>query len=310
MDIPLIRPKALKPGDTIAIVAPAGTVTQRDDFHRGVAALERMGFRVRYEERIFHTLRYLAGTDEERAEELMHSFEDPEVQAIVSLRGGYGCARLLALLDPERLVGRCKIFMGFSDLTTLHLFFRRSFGWVTFHGPMATSPALGNIGQAPEEHLLSLWTNPEYLASYMFPDLETWAPGTAEGELIGGCLSLIAASLGTPYELDTKEKILFLEDLGEPPYRIDRMLTQLRLARKLDGIAGLLLGSFQDCEPAEESYTLEETLKDLLQDLQVPVIAKFPSGHGTDNWVLPLGTRVRLDASSRRIQCLQSAVDR
>ena len=272
--------------------------------------MERMGFRVHYEERIFQTLRYLAGADAERARELMHSFEDPEVQAIVSLRGGYGCSRLLALLDPERLAGHNKIFMGFSDLTTMHLFFRRRFGWVTFHGPMATSPALGDIGEEPREHLLSLWTDPEYLALYSFPDLETWVPGTAEGELIGGCLSLIVASLGTSYELDTKEKILFIEDLGEPPYRIDRMLTQLRLANKLDGIAGLLLGSFQDCEPTGESYTLEETLRDLLKDLQVPVIAKFPSGHGTDNWVLPLGTRVRLDASGRLIQCLQSAVDR
>ena len=308
MDIPIVRPECLRTGDTIAIVAPAGPVEQRHDFERGVAALERMGFHVRFNERIFQSTGYLAGNDEARAAELMGAFEDPSVKAIVALRGGYGCSRLIDLFDEGRLRRHCKIFMGFSDLTTLHLHFRRCFGWLTFHGPMTTSPALGNIGPEEERHLLSLWTDPCYLADFSFPDLVAWAPGCAEGELTGGCLSLIAASLGTPYEIDTEGKILFLEDLGEPPYRIDRMLTQLRLARKLERTVGVLLGRFKDCEAEKPGTTSDDVLKEILIKLEVPVIANFPSGHGDENWTLPLGARIRLDADSGRVRFLDPAV--
>ena len=308
MYMPIIRPKALRPGDQVAIVAPAGPVDLRDDFERGVAALERMGFGVRYRDRIFHSLRYLAGSDEERAEELMCSFEDPEIRAVVSLRGGYGCSRLIPLLDQGRLRNHCKVFMGFSDVTTLHMFFRRRFGWVTFHGPMATSTALGSVGGAQIEHLRALWTEPEYVPTLSFPQLQSWVPGYAEGELTGGCLSLIVASLGTSYEPPTDGKILFLEDLGEPPYRVDRMLTQLKLAHKLDRVAGLLLGNFLDCEPTSGGYTLEEILRELVCDLEIPVMANFPAGHGPENWALPLGARMGLDASNRALRFLESSI--
>jgi muramoyltetrapeptide carboxypeptidase len=309
MDIPIVRPRIIAQGGTVAIVAPAGPIDQRDDLMRGVAAFERMGFRVRFNEAIFRSTGYFAGPDGERVDELMRAFEDPDVQAIVSLRGGYGCSRLIPWIDQGRMRNHAKIFMGFSDLTTLHLYFRRRFGWVTFHGPMVTSPALANIGPEPEKHLIRLWTDPSYLPSLAFPELQTWVPGCAEGELIGGCLSLVVASLGTPYEPVMDGKILFLEDLGEPPYRIDRMLTQLRLARKLDGIAGILLGDFKDCDPGNQGQTAEDTLKDLLVSLEVPVLANFPSGHGSDNWVLPLGIRVRLDAGNRRLDFLEHAAE-
>jgi muramoyltetrapeptide carboxypeptidase len=308
MDIPIVRPESLCAGDTIAIVAPAGPVEQRNDFERGVAALERMGFRVRFDERIFQSTGYLAGNDPARAAELMGAFEDPSVKAIVALRGGYGCSRLIDLLDEGRLRRHCKVFMGFSDLTTLHLHFRRRYGWLTFHGPMATSPALGNIGPEEEGHLLSLWTDPCYLPDFSFPDLAVWAQGFAEGELTGGCLSLVAASLGTPYEIDTEGKILFLEDLGEPPYRIDRMLTQLRLARKLERIAGVLLGRFKDCEAEKPGTTSADVLREILTKLEVPVIANFPAGHGNENWALPLGSRIRLDTDTCRVRFLDPAV--
>lgn len=308
MDLPIVYPKALKRGDTIAVVAPAGPLEHREDLLRGVAALERMGFCVTFTDRIFHSMRYLAGADEERADELMLAFEDPAVHAIMALRGGFGCSRLIPLIDPERIRSHCKIFMGFSDLTTLHLFFRRNFGWVTFHGPMAASQALGNIGAAQEHHLMALLTDARYRPVLSFPELRTLNPGSAEGELAGGCLSIVVASLGTPYELDTSGKILFLEDLGEPPYRIDRMFTQLRLAEKLKGVRGLLLGKFMDCEAAGSSYTFEESLRDVLARLEVPVIANFPAGHGAENWALPLGTTIRLNASAPQVEFLQPAV--
>ncbi len=308
MELRTVIPRALKPGDTVRIVAPAGPIEHREDLDRGVAALERMQFRVTFSDRIFHSVRYLAGTDEERAEELVQALEDPAVQAIIALRGGFGCSRLIPLIDPERIRGHCKVFMGFSDLTTLHLYFRRCFGWLTFHGPMAASQALGNIGAAQARHLMALLTDASYRPTLSFPEFRTWIPGQAEGELTGGCLSIVVASLGTPYEIDTSKKILFLEDLGEPPYRIDRMFTQLRLAGKLDHVSGLLLGKFLDCEAAGASYTLEESLIDILAGLEIPVVANFPAGHGPENWALPLGSRIRLDASARQIEFLGPAV--
>lgn len=308
MDIPVDRPAMIEPGGTIAIVAPAGPVDQRADFTKGVEAFERMGFRVRYSEAIFDSIGYLAGPDDKRLEGLMRAFEDPDVQAVVSLRGGYGCARLVPRIDQKRMRGHGKIFMGFSDLTTLHLYFRRRFGWVTFHGPMATSPALAHISPEQEKHLLRLWMDPTYLPSFSFPELQVWKSGCGEGELVGGCLSLIIASIGTTYEPVTEGKILFLEDLDEPPYRIDRMITQLRLAGKLDRVAGILLGQFKDCDPGTSGVTADDVLRELLGKMEVPVLANFPAGHGNDNWALPLGVRVRLDAANRRMDFLEPAV--
>ncbi len=308
MDIPTVHPCALQSGDTIGIIAPAGTIEQKDVLEQGVATLTRMGFRVRYDARIFQSLRYLAGDDRSRAEELRRYFEDPGIQAIIPLRGGYGCARLIPLLDEGRLRAHCKVFMGFSDMTTLHLYFRRRFGWVTIHGPMATSAPLGSIDAQQERHLLSLWTDPNYLPQLSFPELETWSPGAAEGKLTGGCLSLLVASLGTPYEMKTEGKILFLEDLGEEPYRLDRMLTQLQLAGKLDSVAGILLGNFHDCDPETGKYSAAETLRDILIRLEVPILAGFPAGHGPQNWAFPLGIKVRLDADARSVEFLEPAV--
>jgi muramoyltetrapeptide carboxypeptidase len=308
MDIPTIHPPSIKKGDTVAIIAPAGPIEQHDGLQRGITALEKMGFRAQFEERIFQSSRYLAGDDTARAEELMQAFEDPAIRAVIGLRGGYGCARLIPLLMEKRLRPHPKIFMGFSDLTTLHLFFRRRFGWITFHGPMATSPALGSISVDQERHLISLLTDPDYRPVLNFSQLETWAPGSAEGTLIGGCLSLIVASLGTPYEIKTEGKILFLEDQGEPPYRLDRMLTHLNLAGKLQAVSGVLLGSFYDCEPAQGDYASKDILRDILRKIGVPVIANFPAGHGSDNWAIPLGLRVRLDADARSVELLASPV--
>jgi muramoyltetrapeptide carboxypeptidase len=308
MDIPTTRPSALKPGDTVGIVAPAGPVERKDAPAGAVATLERLGFRVRFDERIFDSVRYLAGSDKARAEELMRYFESPDIRAVVPLRGGYGCARLLPLLGEKRLRQHCKLFMGFSDLTTLHLYFRRRFGWATIHGPMAVSASLANLGGEEETHLLRLWTDPEYLPQYSFAQMETWHPGTAEGRLVGGCLSLVLASLGTPYEIQTEGKILFLEELGEPPYRIDRMLTQLSLAGKLEGLSGFILGSFHECVPTQGDYTADDVLRELLGKLQIPILAKFPAGHGPLNWAFPLGLPVRLDADRRVIELLEPLV--
>jgi muramoyltetrapeptide carboxypeptidase len=308
MGILTIQPPRLKRGDTIAVVAPASTVEQRDGLEGGVSALEKMGFRVQFDARIFQSSRYLAGDDHARAVELMNALKNPSVQAIIGLRGGYGCSRLIPLLCKKRLRNHPKIFMGFSDLTTLHLYFLNRFGWITFHGPMAATEALANISPEQADHLFSLLTDPGYRPLLQFEQLETWSPGTAEGALIGGCLSIIAASIGTPYEIRTEGNILFLEDQGEPPYRLDRMITHLYLAGKLESIAGVLLGSFLDCEPSQRGYTAKDTLRDLLTKLNVPVLSGFPAGHGKENWAIPLGARVRMDATARTIEFLEPAI--
>ncbi len=308
MGLPRMHPRALRPGDTIGIVAPAGPLENREALDLGVATLERLGFRVSCDGRVFESVRYLAGEDEARAGELQRLFEDPSIDAVLALRGGFGSSRLISLLDEDRLRPHCKIFMGFSDITTLHLFFRRRLGWVTIHGPMAASPALGNISPAEEAHLLSLLTDPQYHPCLSFEQLTTWVPGVAQGELTGGCLSIVEAGIGTPYQIETVGRILFLEDLGEAPYRIDRMLTHLRLAGVLDSVAGVVLGDFKDCNPEKGDYTVDYPLREHLEMLGVPVLAHFPAGHGSENWALPLGVMVRLDADARQIEVLEPAV--
>src|SRR5688572_18541648 len=200
MDLPRLRPPALSRGDTLGIIAPAGPIENRDAFERGVAFIERLGFSVRYNDRIFESQRYLAGDDSGRAEEIMRHFEDPDIHGVLSLRGGYGSSRLISLLDEKRLRSHCKVFMGFSDLTTLHLFFRRRFGWITFHGPMLTSRALAHLTSDEESHLLSLWTDPGYRPRYSAPQLKAWHPGFAECRLVVCCLSLVIACIGTSSE--------------------------------------------------------------------------------------------------------------
>lgn len=308
MNIPIVQPPRLKTGDTIAVIAPASPIYSREVFDPGIAALEKMGFQVRIDNRIFQSSRYLAGSDADRAEELMCALEDPSIQAVIALRGGYGCARLIPYLNENRLRLHPKILMGFSDLTTLFLFLNKRFGWITFHGPMAATATLAEFAPAQNRHLLSLWTDPDYRPAFTFPQLEAWAPGIAEGALVGGCLSVIVTSLGTSYEIETEGKVLFLEDTGEPPYRLDRMITHLHLAGKLKSLAGLLLGSFQDCEPTQGNYTAAEVLKDLLTELKVPILSNFPAGHIQDNWAFTLGARIQMDTNSKSIRFLDAAV--
>jgi len=307
MNIPMTQPQGLKPGDTIAVVAPAGPIVSRDVFNRGIAVLERMGFLARFNDRVFQSYRYLAGRDADRAEELTQAIEDPSVNAIIALRGGYGCARIIPLLNERLIRENCKIFIGFSDLTTLHLFFNKC-GWITFHGPMAANEALAEISGEYEKHLVSLLTDPDYHPEFRFPQIESWSSGTAEGVLTGGCLSLVTASLGTSYEIQTKGRILFLEDTGEPPYRIDRMITHLRLAGKLDSAAGIVLGHFSDCGQQAGDYSVYDVLRDVLSGLNIPIIANFPAGHIQDNLTLPLGVMARIDANTRTLHFMKSAV--
>jgi muramoyltetrapeptide carboxypeptidase len=272
------KPAALRPGDTIGVVAP-GSAVPREALEKGVARLESLGYRVRYRPDILAVDGTFAGSHQRRAEEVLEMLDDPEVRAIFCARGGYGCNYLIQFLEQHSLRAP-KIIMGYSDVTTLHSFFGKTAGWVTFHGPMVStdfSRDADAIGPA-------LTTGEVWEAG---SGLQVLAPGAAEGTLLGGCLSIAMTTLGTSREIDWRDAIVFLEDVGEAPYRIDRMLFQLKEAGKFDGARGVVFGEMKDCGQPD--------LLRHLAVLEIPVCAGFPSGHTSGpNVCLPLGVRARV----------------
>ena len=312
-----VKPKALKEGDTVAIVAPASNL-KSDYLKRGVSELEKLGFKVRYDADILSKDRYTAGSDERRARELMNAFADPEIKAVWAARGGYGSMRLLQRLDQEilklqPLKLQPKIFIGYSDITALHLYFYRRFGWVTFHGPMAAKDRAGGADQYDEATLLGAIMSAAPLGAIRSERTEMLHTGSGEpvsGRLLGGCLSLIAGMMGTPCELDTRGSILFLEDTGTKPFALDRMIEQLRLAGKLDQVRGIVFGEMTDCrQHADQGYSLQDVLSDCTAGLGVPVMFGLPSGHSPGgNITLPLGVESTLDPSRCLLSIDESAV--
>lgn len=294
---PLVKPPALQKGDVIGVVAPAGAV-KVDDLAAGVRRLEGLGFKVVLGQSVHRATRYLAGSDRERAADIMRMFANPEIKAVVAARGGYGSARVIPLLDPAVLARRPKIFVGSSDLTLLLHFLRATCGWVTFHGPMV-SPNFGKYLSATTNtsflQMLSAVTPPGVLA---VDGVKVLKGGSAEGVLTGGCLTLLCHTIGTRYEIETDDAILFLEDINEPPYRIDRMLTYLKSLGKFDRVRAVIFGLMPDCHPASQDlYTLEDIIGDVLGDLTCPILLDFPSGHGGTNVTLPLGVRAAVDGT-------------
>jgi muramoyltetrapeptide carboxypeptidase len=305
-----LKPKRLQAGDLVTIVAPASNL-KREYLARGVGELERLGFRVRYREDILDKTHYTAGSDHRRAEELMQAFTDPQVKAVWAARGGYGVMRILKLLDESLLRANPKIFIGYSDLTALHLYLYRRFGWVTFHGPMAAKDLAGGEESYDRTTLLQalMKTLPiGEIISDKIEVLQAGQNGKVQGRLLGGCLSLIAAMMGTPDELDTRGSILFLEDTGTRPYAIDRMLQQLKLAGKFDDVRGIIFGEMADCvQHAEQGYSIQEVLAECTADLNVPVIFGLPSGHSPHgNLTLPLGVEATLDPQ-QGVLCIDEA---
>ncbi len=316
------RPSALRLGATIMFVAPAGEV-RRDDVARARKRLEAMGYVVRYQENIVRQRGYLAGTDAERAEELMAAFGDPSVDAVFCFTGGYGTTRMLDLLDYDIVAANPKILIGFSDITGLHLAFSAKVNMVTFHGPNVDT----GFGKPENLNTFSqkyFWQN--IIATdgvngstggftYATPKgqpLESLRDGTAQGRLTGGNLSLIAALMGTPYEIQTDGRVLFLEDVHEAPYRVDRMLSQLRLGGKLDRVAAVILGQFTEASdrPGKATLTMAEVFTDYFGKAPYPVLGNFPAGHHPYNATLPMGATVEVNATQKRVRVLQPPVAR
>lgn len=293
------KPAALKAGDTIAIVAPAA-VADALAVDSGERALQHAGFQVRLGDSVFRRTGYLAGTDPERRDDLIEAFRDPTVRAIFCARGGYGSGRLLPLLAEALRVDEPKIFVGYSDLTFLLTFLTQQCDIVAFHGPM-----MADFEKRPQAlpRLLALLGGDR--SGWNLAGETIVQPGTAEGVLTGGCLSAVVAGLGTPYEIETEGKILFLEDVNEKPYRVDRMLTQLRQAGKLDGVAGVMFGEMAGCSAdPNESVNVADVIGQHFANSTHPVVMGIPSGHGVGTATLPLGLRVRL--AGQRLSFLES----
>jgi muramoyltetrapeptide carboxypeptidase len=293
------KPPALKPGDTVAVVAPAAAI-EREHLERGVNALAGCGYRVKVSERALNRCGILAGSDRERAEELQRYFDDPGVKAIFAARGGYGCGRLLPLLDFDAIAHHPKIFMGFSDATfLLNALVERS-RMVSFHGPMVAMDFARGLSPRSLDHLRRLLAGEG--GPFEFEAHEVLHPGVAEGELIGGCLSVLVAMLGTPFAADFSNKVLFLEDTGEKAYRVDRMLVHLKQAGALERVAGIVFGGMRGFDGSEqEKRLMREFMIEQTAGLGCPVIAGIEVGHGTENLTIPLGVPVRLDTHSRRL---------
>lgn len=306
----LQKPTALQPGDLVQIVAPASNL-KADYLARGVAELTALGFRVKYDPAILEKDRYTAGTDERRARELTDAFTDQEVNAVWAARGGYGVMRLLGMLDENLLRANPKIFIGYSDMTALHLYLYRRFGWITFHGPMAAKDLAGGETHYDQSTLLKALTKAEPMGELVTIGTEVLHRGAnVSGRLVGGCMSLLAAMMGTPDELDTTDAILFLEDTGTRPFQLDRMIQQLKLAGKFESVRAIIFGEMSNCvQHVEQGYTLQEVLRDLTAELRVPVLFGLRSGHSeVGNLTLPLGVRATLDGERGVLHIDEAAV--
>ncbi|GAA5524442.1 putative murein peptide carboxypeptidase [Microbulbifer aestuariivivens] len=304
----LLRPARLRKGMTVGLVTPASNVWEDEDVRFAGDVVKSLGFKVKEGANLYQRSQYLAGPDAARADDFNRMFADPEVDAVFCLRGGYGTPRILPMLDYATIRKNPKVLLGYSDITALLNAIYQRCGLITFHGPIAAqnftdytleefsrvlvhgeSPT--RLGEAP-----AFEGGPGRVERHN--RLTTFRGGRARGRLIGGNLSLICTLLGTPYEPDFRGKILFLEDVGEAPYRIDRMLTQLWLAGKLDEVAGIAFGKFTEAETSGNTFSVEHVLRERCAGLEVPVVRGLMIGHVDDQTVVPVGAMAELDGDA------------
>lgn len=314
----IIKPERLKEGDTVGIVSPASAIFESQPYEIAKESFEAMGLKVKFGNFVKSRYGHLAGTDEERAEEFNSMFRDKNIKAVICLRGGSGAARILPLLDYEAIKNNPKIFVGYSDITALHLAIFEKTGLVTYHGPLATSTwngfAYDHFRKLLFEGEQSLLENPTSKGDELVQTknrIRTIKPGKATGQLLGGNLSVFTGIMGSPYfPNDWKGKILYIEDVGERVYRIDRMMTQLQLGGVLEQISGFIFGKCTDCDPGSGfgSLTLEEVIDHYIKPLNIPSFSGSMIGHIDDNFTIPNGISAEIDAEAGTIQLLESPV--
>lgn len=312
----ILKPPRLKVGDTVGLINPASPIEPKD-IEQVTKTLAGLGLKVKLGAHILDRYGYLAGTDANRAADVNAMFADSSVQAILTLRGGWGCNRILPLLNYDRYRTSPKILMGYSDITALLLAIYARSGIVTFHGAVGTSTwnpftvdyVRRILFKGEAVTLQNPPRNRDNLTTTPIP-VETITPGKARGKLVGGNLSVLAAMVGSAYLPSWKQTILFVEEIGEDPYRVDRMLTQLKLAGILPQIAGFIFGQCTNCVPKdqEDSLTLAQVLKDHIQPLGIPAWYGSMLGHIKDKFTVPVGVDVEIDANQGTIHLLESAV--
>ncbi len=315
-----IKPFMLKEGDTVGIIAPATAVSDPDDIFRAEEAASHFGLNIRFGSNLKNGSGYKTRTPEERTDDLHEMFSDDGIKAVFCIRGGYGSATILDKIDYDLIRRNPKILLGYSDITALHLAIGKMSGMVTFHGPVMLSA----FSEFTEEHFRKALFSSEPLGEQSNPakknnfrevyPLRTISTGRAEGVLTGGNLSLISSLMGTPYEIDTEDKILLIEDVGEEPYRIDRMMTQLRLAGKLEKAAGIILGKCSGCGyggvyPSRVwDYSLGEVYDNVLKEVITPAFYGLLFGHTADQLTIPLGVSAVMDADECVLKITESAL--
>jgi muramoyltetrapeptide carboxypeptidase len=299
----LILPDRLKPGDTIGIITSASSIEIKKLKH-AIPFFENLGLHVKLGTYIDREYGYLAGTDNERLTDFHRMVEDEDVKAIIFGRGGYGTGRIVPSVDCELVRNNPKIIWGYSDITYMHTAIRQKAGLVTFHGPMVVSDiAKDEFDDLSASLFKQLFEPTELVYTESISPLHVYASGRAKGQLVGGNLSLLASTMGTPYEIDTKGKILLLEDIGEEPYRIDGMLNQLRLAEKLDEAAGIVVGDFAETDSkSKRTRSLSEVFEDYFVNLSCPVVSGFKIGHCLPHFSVPLGAQAELAAEKKTLK--------
>ena len=307
---PRVKPPTLKPGDVVGIVAPASDI-KRELLEAGCDALRELGYKPFYFDSILERDSYFAGSHERRAHELQEMFERDDVRAIICARGGYGSNYLLNALDLPKIARHPKIFVGYSDITTLLTYFADAGGFVTFHGPMVTKDFAHAYGVDLKSWEAALAGHSQWeLELGTDVGVRPLSQGSAEGILYGGCLSMLVGSLGTPYEIQTEGTILFIEDVATKPYQVDRMLMQLKLAGKLADVRGIIFGEMVDCVQKEQPHSLKKVVIRVVGDLRVPVAYGVRSGHvSSGNITLPIGIRAAMKVTSEglTLKMLESA---
>lgn len=310
----IIKPPHLKKGDLIGIISPASSVNDPAVIQNGVKYLESLGYRTEIGKNVEKDNGYLAGTDNERVDDLHYMFKNKNVKAIFCIRGGYGAARLLDKINYKLIRNNPKIFVGYSDITALQTAILNKTGLVTFAGPMLVTDFVRNLSPYTEQSFWELVTSAKKKGRLKYLDdgkLPAIVKGSATGRVVGGNLSVFASLIGTEYFPPLKDRILLLEDIDEKPYKIDRMLNHLRLIKAFRHIKGIILGRFVDCyehDSTKKTMTLGEVMEDYLKGLKIPVLYAFPHGHINDKVTVPLGINVKINASRGFVEYMESPV--
>ncbi len=309
-----IKPKKLLKRDLVGIISPASSPDDLGLIERGIKYIEGLGYRTTLGKNVGKIRGYLAGTDAERVDDIHQMFGDKNVKAIFCLRGGYGAFRLLDKIDYKIIQSNPKIFVGFSEITALQMAFFKKTGLVTFAGPMVVPNFSGKISSFTEENFWGTISSPKKRisveANFLF-GMNTKNPSGVSGRILGGNLAVLTSIVGSKYFPDLKESILFLEEVSEPPYKIDRMLNHLKLNNVFKKIKGIVLGSFIDCTEKDrnkKTLTLEQIFEDYFSKLNIPVFSSFPHGHIKNLITIPIGSKIKLNATQCIVDLMESGV--